>query len=113
MMEQSPHALLRLYTDEAALEGDQRLFEVVMARAKSERLLGVTVLHGMVGFGRSTRVHDHGLLSHNDPLLIEIVDEESRLRAFAATLHGLHGIGLMTLEKVDVLAGGRESAPQS
>ncbi len=106
-MQLSGHYLLRIYTDEAALDGDRRVFEIILERARGEHMLGATVLRGRIGFGGGGRMHEGGFLNHNYPLVIEIVDEEERVRALAGQIGDLHGIGLMTLEKVEVLRGGR------
>jgi PII-like signaling protein len=44
-------------------------------------------------------------------MVIEIVDAEDKLRAFAASLSGMKDIGLVTLEKVEVLHGGHAVRP--
>jgi PII-like signaling protein len=110
MMQPNAHYLLRIYTDEAALDGDRRVFEIVMERARAERMLGATVLRGRIGFGGGGQMHEGGFLNHNYPLVIEIVDEEDRVRGLVGHLADLHGIGLMTLEKVEVIRGGRALA---
>lgn len=106
-MQPSDYYLLRVYTDEAALDGDRRVFEIIMERAKDEHMLGATVLRGRIGFGGGGRMHEGGFLNHNYPLVIEVVDEEERVRALAGQFGDLHGIGLMTLERIEVLRGGR------
>lgn len=105
-MSLKPHSLLRLYTDEAALYGDKRLFEVIMERAKEQSLLGASVFRGRVGYGHAPS-HPRGFLDHNYPLVIEVVDEEQRLRSFVTSLSDLHGLGLATIERVEPLIGGR------
>jgi PII-like signaling protein len=61
-----------------------------------------------MGFGAHGKLHTAKIidLSANLPLVIEIVDAEDKLRAFAATLAGMPDIGLVTLEKVEVLHHG-------
>ena len=100
--------LLRLYTDENALVGDRALIDVIVLRARQERLAGATVLRGRKGFGESARMHESRPLDFNDnlPVVIEIVDEEARLRVFLTSLDDLKGIGLITFEKVEVLRYG-------
>lgn len=100
--------LLRIYTDEQALLGDRVLIDVIVARARDARLAGATVLRGLKGFGESIRMHQHRTFGLNDnlPVVIEIVDEEDRLRAFVTTLEDLTDIGLVTFEKVEVLRYG-------
>lgn len=97
--------LLRIYTDEAAYYGDRKVFEVVAIRARDARMAGATVLEARFGFGRRAHVHRKHLLEDEQSLVIEIVDEDARLRAFVASLSDVSGIGLITLEVVEVLGG--------
>ena len=98
-------ALLRIYTDEGARNGMHPLFEVVVKRARDAGLAGATVLRGPMGFGRSSRIHNANIidLGANLPLVIEIVDDEAKLRAFLATIEGMEGIAIATLEKVEIV----------
>jgi PII-like signaling protein len=100
--------LLRIYTDEHALLGDRNLIDVIVARARDAHLAGATVLRGLKGFGESIRMHQHRTFGLNDnlPVVIEIVDEEERLRLFVTSLEDLTDIGLVTFEKVEVLRYG-------
>ena len=100
--------LLRIYTDEQALLGDQSLIDVIVRRAQEARLAGITVLRGLKGFGAGARLHQHRTfaLSDNLPVVIEIVDQEDKLRAFVQAIEDLPEIGLVTFEKVEVLRYG-------
>ena len=109
-------ALLRVYTDQNAIVGDRALYSVIVARALQAELGGATVLRGRMGFGESGHMHLSRPfdLGDNLPLVVEIVDEEDKLRAFAANLADLQDIGLVTLEKVAVLRyGGHQERRQS
>lgn len=99
--------LLRIFTDDAAFFGDRRVYEEIALRARNEGMAGATVLQALFGFGRSPHTHHKHLLEDEQSLVIEIVDEETRLRAFASALGDIEGIGLITLEAVEVL-GGRD-----
>jgi uncharacterized protein len=105
-------ALLRIYTEEARREGARPLYESVVLKARAAGLAGATVLRGPMGFGESARIHNANILdlSANLPLVIEIVDAEAKLRDFAASLAGMKDIGLVTLEKVEVLHYGHARA---
>ncbi len=98
-------ALMRIYTDEQARAGHQALFEAIVRKARDRKLDGATVLRGPMGFGRSAVIQNASILnlSANLPVVIEIVDEEEKLREFLHELEGLDDIGLVTLEKVQVL----------
>jgi PII-like signaling protein len=104
--------LMRVYTDEDALHGDERVADLVVRRAWEARLAGATALRGRAGFGGS-RIHAHHLfgIDDNPPVVVEIVDDEARLRAFAADLADLHSIALVTLERVEILRGAPAATP--
>ncbi|MFY0022353.1 DUF190 domain-containing protein, partial [Acinetobacter baumannii] len=55
------------------------------------------------GFGRSAHLHRRHVLESDRAVVIEIVDFDARLRAFVSDLSDVPGIGLMTLEAVEVL----------
>jgi len=105
-------AILRIYTEEARRDGARALYLSIVLRARDHGIAGATVLRGPMGFGESSRLHNTNILdlSANLPLVIEVVDAEDKLRAFAASLDGLKDIGLVTLEKVEVLHYGRVRA---
>ena len=105
-------ALLRVYTEEARRDGSRPLYESVVLKARAAGLAGATVLRGPMGYGQSARIHNANILdlSANLPLVIEIVDAEDKLRAFVAGLEDMQDIGLVTLEKVEVLHYGRAAA---
>ena len=86
-------------------------FEVAQARGGQvvvAREFGATVLRGSLGYGQSARLHAHRPfgLDDNLPVVIEIVDAETPLRAFVETLSEFHDIGLITFEKVEVVRFG-------
>ncbi|WP_088185116.1 DUF190 domain-containing protein [Sphingobium sp. Z007] len=97
--------LLRVYTDESAYFGDRKVFQEIAARAKDARLAGVTILEALIGFGKSAHIHQRHVLESDRAVVIEIVDLDSSLRAFVESLSEISGIGLMTLEAVEVLGG--------
>ncbi len=102
-------ALLRIYTEERARDGSGPLYEAIVRKARVQGLAGATVLRGPLGFGRSRRLHNASIidLAANLPLVIEIVDAEDRLRAFVAGLGEMRDVGLVTLERVEVLDIGK------
>ena len=97
--------LMRVYTDESAFFGDQRVFEFIAELALQQQLAGVTILEAVLGFGRSAHLHRRHTLENDRAVVIEIIDEEARLRTFAAQLDEIPGNGLVTLEAVEILGG--------
>jgi len=100
--------LLRIFIGENDECDGRPLYEAIVLKAREMHLAGATVLRGPMGFGASSHLHTTKILrlSEDLPLVIEIVDAEDRLRAFVAGLGDMKDIGLVTLEKVEVLHQG-------
>ena len=100
--------MMRIFTSERARGNQRALFEDIVRKARDEGLAGATVLRGPMGFGASSRIHNANILdlSANLPLVIELVDTEDKLRAFLSSIGDLKDVGLVTLEKVQVLHNG-------
>lgn len=101
-------ALMRIYTDERARAGHKALFEAIVLKARDMGLAGATVLRGPMGFGHSHHIHTASILNLSEclPIVIELVDEEAKLKDFCDALESFRDIGLVTLEKVQVLHYG-------
>jgi PII-like signaling protein len=99
----SQAVLARIFTNGNAMAGDRHLSDVILERAHQATLAGATVLKGSGGFGRSHRFHgsDSFDLSDDKPIIVEIVEEEEKLRSFILSLIDLR-ISLVTLERVEI-----------
>lgn len=95
---------LSIYTDETVTSGDRKLFEVIAERARNAHLAGVTVLQPKPGFGQSAHVRRGPIPGTERSVMIEIIDEEDRLRAFMTGLREVGTVGFMTLERIEVIA---------
>ena len=100
--------LLRIYTEEGKQDGGKPLYEEIVLKARAAGLAGATVLRGPMGYGLRGTVHTAKILdlSANLPLVIEIVDSEGKIRAFLDELGSMRDLGLVTLEKVEVVHYG-------
>ena len=98
--------LVRIYIGEADHHGGRPLYQAIVELLRDRGMAGATVLRGIEGFGANARLHTTRLLrlSEDLPILIEIVDREDRVRSILPELDEMVGDGLITLEKVEVLA---------
>jgi PII-like signaling protein len=101
--------LLRVFIGESDKLGHLPLYEAIVKQARDANLAGATVLKGVMGFGASARIRTHKILdlSADLPLVIEIVDEEDKMRSFQKKLSELFEQagcgGLVTLENIRVI----------
>ena len=98
--------LARIYIGESDRHEGHPLYVSIVRLLRERGLAGATVLRGIEGFGRNARLHTTRLLrlSEDLPILIEVVDEEAKIRAVLPELDGLVREGLITLERVEVIA---------
>ncbi|OIQ84199.1 hypothetical protein GALL_339770 [mine drainage metagenome] len=101
--------LLRIYLGEAEHAGPHPLYETLVVKARDMGLSGATVLRGPLGFGHSGKLHSAKILdlSHNLPLVLEIVDVRSKVEAYLEAVRPLLVSTLVTVETVRVLQDGQ------
>jgi hypothetical protein len=99
-------SLLRVFIGESDKANGRPLYEVIVEEARKRGMAGATVLRGFIGFGANSRIHTSKILrlSEDLPIVIEIVDAEEKIEAFLPALDNMVDEGMVTLEKVKVIA---------
>jgi PII-like signaling protein len=102
----SEACLLRVFIGESDKKDGTPLYEVIVREARARGLAGATATRGFLGFGANSRIHTAKVLrlSEDLPVVVEIVDAEEKIQAFLPELDALVGEGLVTMEKVRVIA---------
>jgi PII-like signaling protein len=98
--------LLRIFIGEGDHWHGKPLYEAIVAHARKEGLAGATVLRGMMGFGAKSRIHTAKILrlSEDLPIVIELVDTAENIQKILPALDEMVGDGMVTMEKVQVIA---------
>jgi PII-like signaling protein len=97
--------LLRVFIGESDRWHGKPLYEAIVLAAREHGLAGATVIRGPMGFGANSLIHTAKIvrLSEDLPMIVEIVDAESKIQAFLPLLDEMVIEGLITLETVHVL----------
>jgi PII-like signaling protein len=98
--------LLRIFVGESDRWHGKPLYGAIVERARKEGLAGATVVRGLEGFGAHSRLHTTRILrlSEDLPIVIELVDTAEKIEAFLPGLDEMVSEGMVTLEKVRVIA---------
>jgi uncharacterized protein len=98
--------LVRIFIGESDTWHGKPLYQAIVRRIREEGLAGATVVRGIEGFGASSHLHTSRILrlSEDLPLVIEIVDTDERIEALLPILDEMVGEGMVTIEKVQILA---------
>jgi PII-like signaling protein len=97
--------LMRIYIGERDKHGGRPLYEAIVRLLRERHFAGATVLRAIMGFGANARIRTQKVLdlSLDMPIVVECVDEESKIRAILPDLDNMIGGGLITLERAHVI----------
>jgi uncharacterized protein len=101
--------LLRIMIGEADKINHIPVYEQIVLEARKIGLAGATVYKGIMGYGGTSRVHTSKILrlSEDMPIVIEIVDETSKIENFLPFVDKIFEEancgGLITMEKADII----------
>lgn len=115
-MIEAEQVLCRFQLSNFIRHGMSPLYEWIVETAHREGLQGATVLKGFFGLRpEGSLLEDHAWsISQELPVLVEVVDEASRIEALLAKVEPVFREGVITLERAHVLlyrAGAREPSP--
>jgi PII-like signaling protein len=98
--------MLRIHIGENDKWEGAPLYEAIVKRARQLDIAGATVYRGILGYGAQGRVHKHKTLalSHDDPILISVIDEQEKVDALLAALDTMVSGGcLISISDVTVV----------
>jgi uncharacterized protein len=91
------------------------LYTALVEASKKAGCAGATVLRGVEGFGATSVIHtDQWLRMSSDlPVVVQVIDRESRITALAEVFKAMVGDGLVTIENVEIVQyqGGMTRGP--
>lgn len=96
--------LLRIFIGESDRHAGRPLYEWLVLQAKERHLAGATVLRGIMGYGRHSRIHHSKILrlSADLPIVVELVDTEETLEEYLEAVQDAIQDGLATMERIRV-----------
>ncbi len=98
--------LMRIHIGERDRFEGKPLYEAIVLLLRERHLAGATVVRAIMGFGATARLHTDKVLrlSVDLPIVVECVDSEEKIESILPELDQMIGGGLITLEKVRVIA---------
>jgi len=105
MKKESEAILLRIFIGETDEYDGKKLYTYLLEMMREEGIAGATVLRGITGFGKSSRIHTTSILrlSTDLPIVIEVTDTKENVERIKLKLDEIITEGLITEEKVKVI----------
>lgn len=112
MKKESTAKLLRIFIGESDKYEGKNLYHYLVNYLRKNHYSGVTVLRGITGFGKASKIHSSDLLdlSSDLPIIIEIVDTEDKIEQLKKVFDETDMIGsaLITEEAVKIIQYGNK-----
>ena len=96
---------MRIFIGENDKWRDKPLYKALVECMRANDIAGVTVYQGILGYGANRRIHQQKALhlSHDRPIMLSVVENEEKLRAFLPLLDEMVQQGLVVLSNVDIV----------
>ena len=105
MEKETEGVLLRIFIGESDEYKGRPLYMHLVEMFKKEGMAGATVLRGITGFGKTSKIHTSSILrlSIDLPIVIEVSDTREKIEMIKPKLEGVINGGLITEEKIKVI----------
>ena len=106
MKQEGPGRRVRIYIGENDQWHGRPLYAAIVQEARKRGMAGATVARGIMGYGAHSAIHEPHLfcLSHDLPVVVEIVDTDEKVRQFLPCLDEMVQEGMITTSAVEIIA---------
>ncbi len=98
--------ILRIYIDNNDKYRGEALWEAILKKSKELSMSGATVYKAVAGMGAHTQIRSFNVwsLSQELPIIIEMIDDEEKIKNFLEKVDDMIEEGLVTLCDVEVIS---------
>jgi len=86
------------------------LHEAIIEKCREMKIAGATAFRGLEGYGDTAEIHRSHVLTHDLPIVVQIVDSEESISRLLPVVEDMMDKGLIAISDVDVMriqkAGG-------
>lgn len=112
MEQESTALLLRIYMGEKDKYQGKTLYMYIVEYLRTNHFAGVTVLRGIEGYGKASKIHTANILelSSDEPIIVEVVDREEKIEQFKQVYStwDISASTLITQERVQIIQYGKK-----
>ena len=101
--------ILKIYVSEDSRYKGHNLYHALVIKLKEIGMAGVTVTRGLESYGKSRAIHNMKILdlSSSLPIIIEVIDETSKIEMAIPIVNEMVNEGLVITSDVNVVKYGR------
>jgi len=115
MKKESNAVLLRIFIGESDIYEGKPLYMHIVEMLKREGLAGATVIRGIAGFGKTSKISTTSILrlSTDLPIIVEVADTKDNINRVRPMLDDVIKEGLITEETVKIVFYEGNKKPNS
>lgn len=95
-----PAKLLRLHFTERDRYQGKPLYEAIVEKCHEMKIAGATVFRGLEGFGETAEIHRSRVLTHDLPIVVQIVDTEENVGRLLPVVEEMMDKGMIAMSSV-------------
>ncbi len=101
MQTYQPAKLLRLHFTERDRYQGKPLYEAIIEKCRERKIAGATVLRGLEGFWDTAEIHRSHVLTHDLPIVVQIVDTDENIQLLLPLVEDMMDTGLIAISDVE------------
>jgi PII-like signaling protein len=98
-----PAKLLRLHLTERDRRDGKPLYEAIIEKCRELKIAGATVYRGLEGYGETAEIHRPHILTHDLPIVIQIVDSAENIQRLLPLVEEMMDKGLIAVSDVKIV----------
>jgi PII-like signaling protein len=99
----SPAKILRIHLCEGDKYKDKPLYEAILSKCREMKISGATVFRGLEGYGETAEIHRHHLMTHDQPIVIVIVDVQENIDRLTPAVEEMMKTGVIGISDVEMI----------
>lgn len=103
MPEVSRARIMRLHFSETDKYEGRPLYEALLERCRAMKIAGATVFRGLEGYGETAEVHKHHLVTHDEPIVLVVVDTAENIDRLLPVVEEMIYTGMIAVSDVDMI----------
>ena len=103
MTNYQPAKLLRLHFTERDRHQGKPLYEAIIHKCQELKIAGATVFRGLEGYGDTAEIHRSHILTHDLPIVVQIVDSDENIQRLLPVLEEMMDQGLIAMSDVNMV----------
>jgi PII-like signaling protein len=112
MPESKAAKLVRLHFCEHDRHQGRALYEAIVDKCRELKIAGATVYRGIEGYGQTAEIHRQGVLTHNAPIVVTIVDSAESIARLLPFLEDMIDKGMIAMSDVEMIRIQKSAVPQ-